>query len=175
MNRESPSVPPLALSLPHTDGWARWWAVCGVALTFVEAIVRLGSRALGAAGSAEPLHYAVFVGLAATLTYFEGYRALQQRFVPGVVARAAELRASSPLLMRCLAPLYACALVGAERKTLLRAWSGVFAIVLAVVLVRHLPPLWRATVDGAVAAALTWGLSALLLAATTRRARHVAR
>jgi hypothetical protein len=155
------------------------WATGGVALTFVEAVLRLGSRA----------HQTIRSGLTAsewvalcvwvlTLCYFEGYRALQKKFAPGVVARALTAgRELSGCWSVIGAPAYALGLYGAPRAAVLRSWLGVAAIVAAVLVVRALPPVWRGIVDAGVATALLWGLLALLssfaraLSQTVRAAR----
>jgi hypothetical protein len=62
-----------------------------------------------------------------------------------------------------LAPLYALGLLGADRGTRLRAYVSVFLIVLAVLIVRACSEPWRGIIDGAVAAALAWGLGAMML------------
>jgi len=141
------------------------WAFGGVALTFVEAVWRLGARALDtvreglAAG-----HWLALIAIVLVLCYFEGYRALQRKFAPRVVARALE---AGSQLSGCWpvigAPLYALGLFGAPRATILRTWLGVAAIVGAVLIVRALPPVWRGIVDAGVAAALAWGLVALVV------------
>jgi hypothetical protein len=102
----------------------------------------------------------------------EGVRALERRWVPGVLARAALLGPAAPLRHRLLAPLYAMSLVGAPRRTLARAWLGVVLIVLAVFVVRALPEPWRGIVDTAVALALLWGLIAIVRQAAADRPRR---
>ena len=139
------------------------WAVGGVALTFVEAIARLGHRGWGAVetGLTGP-QWLALVGATLVLGYFEGYRALHLRFAPDVVAHALELAAGPRTARSLLAPLYATSLLGAERGVIVRAWLAVAAIASSVVVVRGLPDPWRGIVDLAVASALAWGLVALL-------------
>jgi hypothetical protein len=149
--------------------FAGTWALVGLGFTLLEAIVRLGQRAAETLGAGLELgEWFAFFSITLGLIYFEGYRALQHRFVPTALARAHELSPSSPRRFRCLAPLYAACLLGAPRSTLIRAWLGVTSIVLAVVAVRHLPTPWRGIIDGAVAAALTWGLVALTASCAAR-------
>jgi hypothetical protein len=45
---------------------------------------------------------------------------------------------------------------------MIKAWGGTAAIVAAVILVRNFPEPWRGITDLAVAAALTWGLGAIV-------------
>ena len=55
-------------------------------------------------------------------------------------------------------------LVMDERRAMVRAWTGIALIVLAVIAVRALPSPWRGIVDAGVASALSWGLIALVIA-----------
>ena len=66
------------------------------------------------------------------------------------------------LVVHLLAPLYGLSLIGASRKETARAWAGTLAIVLAVLVVRSFPEPWRGITDFAVAAALAWGLAAIV-------------
>jgi hypothetical protein len=142
--------------------FAAVWGLFGVAATFVEAIYRLGARALEAIEQGlSPVQWATLALSTVTLVYFEGYRALQRRFAPRVVQRALAVGAE-PLRWKLLAPLYVLSLVGAPRKEFARGWLAVGLIVGAVFAVRAMAEPWRGIVDGAVACALSWGLVALL-------------
>lgn len=141
------------------------WAVTGVGLLFLEAVVRLGARAVALvqAGLDGP-EWLALVLVVALFTYGEGHRALERHFAPAVVTRAlsagTRLSGCLPVLV---APLYAMSLVGAERRALARAWAAVALIVLAVLGVRALPVFWRGVVDAGVASALAWGLVAIVV------------
>ena len=137
-----------------------------VALTLVESIARLGARALAIFRdqSLSPTDHVIISVIVAVFWYGEGYRALQMRFVPHVVARAFELaRSGRRGGALALGPLYVMSLVGDRREARLRAWLGVAAIVAVVLAVRHLPPFWRGAVDAGVSVALLWGLAALVV------------
>jgi hypothetical protein len=143
------------------------WGVSIVALTFVEAIYRLGVRAHTTLQTELDARDSFLLALSVALfAYAEGYRALHRRFVPHVIARAAELSASRPQSLRgwLVAPLYVLCLVQAGRRSQLRAWTSVVLIVLAVLLVRALPEPWRGIIDAGVAAALSFGLASLVFA-----------
>lgn len=143
--------------------WVAGWGVFGVAATFVEAILRLGARAREElAGDLTPTQWAVLVGLTIVLGYGEGYRALQRRFAPSVVARSLEAASRERIAWAVFAPLYALSLIGAPARTIVRSFAGVAAIVACVLVVRELAAPWRGIVDGAVCFALSWGLVALL-------------
>ncbi len=139
------------------------WAVVGVGLMFLEAVVRMGLRTMrllreGLDGPA----WLALVLVVALFCYVEGYRALQKRFVPHVVARAIAFGSSASGCFPVLAaPLRAIALFGASRREVARAWLGVGLIVCAIFLVRALPAPWRVIVDAGVTSALAWGLVAL--------------
>lgn len=146
--------------------WIALWAVLAIAATFVDGIVRLGMRAYAEMSPGISVgQWIAFALLTLMMTYVEGYRALQRRFVPSVVSRACA--ASSEPLWAVLAPLYAVSLVGAPPRTIARSFLGITMIVLCVVLVRQLPSPWRGIIDGAVACALSWGLFALLAASSS--------
>ncbi len=133
-----------------------------VALGLFDGGVRLGLRGLRTAadGLTGP-QWAVFAALVVAFTWGEGYLALHRRFSPHVVGRSFAA-GSERLLFKLLAPLYAVSLVGAPRRSLLKAWLGLAAITAAVVAVRLMPPPWRGMVDGAVGAALLLGAVSLV-------------
>jgi hypothetical protein len=142
--------------------------VLGIAILFSRAIWALGMRGANtvAAGLA-PIEWLVLAGTVGIFVYGEGFLALQRKWVPRVCGRIVCLgRVPVTTLHRLLAPLYAMSLVGATRRAMLRAWLGVAAIVVAVLLVSRLPEPWRGIVDVAVASALAWGLVAILRSAT---------
>lgn len=146
---------------------AWWWAVAGVTALFGNAVFRLGSRAFSTvAAGLSPVEWLALVALTVFFVYAEGVRALQRRWVPRMLGRAAELRRRRSAY-RLLAPLYAMSLVGAPIATLLRAWGGVAAIVLAIILIRYVPEPWRGIVDFGVSAALAWGIVAIVVGAVT--------
>lgn len=139
------------------------WALSGVGLLFLFAVYRLGSRGLATVqGGLTPGHWLSLVLLTAAFVYAEGARALQRRWVPRLVERAARLRHEDVLVHRILAPLYGMSLVGAPPRRVLRAWSLTGAIVVAVFVVRSFPEPWRGITDLAVASALLWGLGAIV-------------
>lgn len=143
--------------------WIAGWGVLAVAATFVEAIARLGGRACRElSGDVTAGQWAALIVLTIMMAYVEGYRALQRRFVPSVVARAHEAARSQRHLWWILAPLYALSLVGAPSRTIARVLVGIAMIVICVLLVRELPTPWRGICDGAVAVALAWGLISLI-------------
>jgi hypothetical protein len=145
------------------------WALLGVALLFSSAVFRLGRRGIetlqaGLGG----FHTAALVVLVVLFVYGEGFRAIQKRYAPHLLGRVRDVAGHPNPVYHVLAPLYAMSLVGAPRGTLVRAWSGVAAIVCAVLLLRITPDPWRGIVDLAVALALAWGLGAILLRAGRR-------
>ena len=106
--------------------------------------------------------WVVLVLLTAAFVYGEGFRALDRRWVPMLVERARLLRDDRRLFVRLLAPLHGLSLVGVGRDDLIRGWLLTTAILGAVLIVSTLPDPWRGIVDFAVAAALAWGLVAIL-------------
>ena len=132
------------------------WAVLGVAAILAWAVYRLGGRGLDVIQQGlDGFEWSVLIVLTLGFVYGEGVRSLDRKWVPGVVERARRLRDQSVLLW-ILAPLYGLSLVGTERRELVRGWLGTSAIVLMV------PAPWRGIIDFAVAAALSWGVVAIL-------------
>ncbi|NIQ54710.1 MAG: hypothetical protein GWM92_06470, partial [Gemmatimonadetes bacterium] len=63
-----------------------------VAAVFAWAVYRLGVRGIEAIrGGLDPLEWAALVALTLGFVYGEGLRALDRRWVPGLVARARRL------------------------------------------------------------------------------------
>ncbi len=140
------------------------WAVSVTALCLLEAVVRLGHRAMQTVAHGLDLHgWCALVLLTGVMMYAEGYRALHLRFVPEVVSRSIEAGRTARGVGIVLAPLYALSLVGGSLGSRVRAWIAVVGIVIAMHIVRALPAPWRGIVDGAVAAALAFGLCSLVV------------
>lgn len=145
------------------EAFATVWALTGVSMLFAWAVYRLGSRGIATVrGGLEAGEWVVLALLVVAFGYGEGFVALERRWVPGLVERARRLRDDRRLLMRVLAPLYGMSLIGTRPRELLRGWLGTSAIVGAILLVRTFPEPWRGIVDLSVAAALCWGLVAIL-------------
>ncbi len=139
------------------------WTLIGVAGLFASAIYRLGTRGVAAIQAGLGWgEWSVLVLLTVAFVYGEGFRALDRRWVPGLVERAVLLRDDPRLFVRLLAPLYGLSLVGVGRDALIRGWLLTTAILGVVLIVGTLPDPWRGIVDFAVAAALSWGLVAIL-------------
>jgi hypothetical protein len=142
---------------------AALWALTGVGLLFGFAVFRLGRRGLETLQAGlDPGEWVALLALTAAFVIGEGRGALQLRWVPRLVRRAADLRGGARIHHRLLAPLYGMSLVGAPPATMLKAWGGTAAIVTAVIVVRAFPEPWRGITDLAVAAALLWGLAAIV-------------
>ncbi|HUF51771.1 MAG TPA: hypothetical protein VMN60_13175 [Longimicrobiales bacterium] len=148
------------------------WAFAGVVLIFGNAVLRLGARGVAVmlAGLA-PAEWAALLLLTALFVYGEGVRALERRYVPHLLGRIALLRDERRPIYQVLAPLYALSLVGATRRSLAYAWAGISGIILAVMVVSRFPEPWRGITDFAVAAALAWGLVAIVRGAVRTRLR----
>jgi hypothetical protein len=147
----------------HESAMASWWAVSGVAGLFAWGAYRLGARGLETLRSGlGAFEWTAAIVLIVAFVYGEGLVALDRRWVPKLFERARRLRDEHRLLPRLLAPLYGLSLLGSDRTEVVRGWAGTLAIVAAVFVVRALPDPWRGIVDFAVAAALAWGLSAIV-------------
>src|SRR5687767_2187961 len=148
------------------------WGLAGVVLVFGNGVLTLGSRGIATIRAGlEPLEWAALIALTVVFVYGEGVRALQRRWVPYVFSRIDLLRASDNIVHHLLAPLYAMALIAAPRRTLVLAWAGAAAIVLAVMIVSRFPAPWRGITDFAVSVALAWALVVIVVTAARQRAR----
>jgi hypothetical protein len=153
------------LNGPTVAGPSGWWGVLGVAFIFASATLRLGERGIHVVRAGlGPWEWAALIALTALFVYGEGVRALQRKYVPFVIKRVDQVRREK-IGYRLLAPLYAMALVGAAPGTLVRAWGGSAAIVVAVLVVSRFTEPWRGITDFAVASALAWGTGALIILA----------
>ncbi|EYF02904.1 hypothetical protein [Chondromyces apiculatus] len=141
------------------------WGVGGVVLLLAEAIVRLGMLALRLlrTHSLTTAQTVMLVVWTLLICYAEGYRGFQQRFSPRVVARALYIAAHPKPLLVAFAPLVCMGFFHATRRLLIVSWSLLVGIVGLVVLIRFLPPIYRAIVDVGVALALTWGTAAIVV------------
>jgi hypothetical protein len=141
------------------------WGVLGVVAVLVESAGRLGRVAVRLIREQGLTHLqlALLGGWLVAIGYAEGYRGFQQRFSPRTVARALCLAERPRPLHVALAPLFCMALFHTTRRRLYATWGLVAGIVALVMLVRRLPPIYRAIVDGGVACALAWGTLAMLV------------
>lgn len=138
------------------------WGVLAVAAIFLECIARLGARAMQMMRADPSPSEWVLLGLVmGVFGYGEGYLALHERFAPRVVERAFTVPISRWSCL-VLAPLYVTSLIGADRRTLAKAWIGVALIAAAATIVHALPPPWRQLIDAGVAFALSIGLLSLM-------------
>ena len=148
------------------DHVAAWWAVVGVVLLFGNAAWRLGARGIETVASGlSAVEWLVLAGVTAVFVYGEGVRALQMKYIPRLLQRVTAVRGEQRLLPRVLAPLYALMLVYAPTGTLVRAWAGIAAITLAVIVIRGFAEPWRGIIDFGVAAALAWATLVLVVRA----------
>lgn len=140
------------------------WAVGGVVLILVDAIVRLFPRALEPIVSAElePAGVLAYVAAILALGYCEGYRGFARSFSPRTVARAMLVGHARGWKVLA-APLVAMGLVHATRRRVIASWSLVVMIVGFILLVRALPQPWRGAVDAGVIVGLGWGVVTLVL------------
>jgi hypothetical protein len=143
---------------------ARSWALAGLVLLLGRASVSLtlkGYHEVVAPGLLTPVEWMALAGIALLFVWGEGWMALHRKWAPRVAGRIRDLDAELGALGLVLAPLHAVGLVGAPRRTLVRTWSGVAAIVVAVVLVRQLAQPWQGMIKLGVAGALALGVVSL--------------
>jgi hypothetical protein len=144
-------------------GWGVFaWAVGGVVMMLLEAVVRLGLVAVDGLGHgltpAQALFAAAWVGF---MVYAEAWRGFHLRFAPRVVARAVAIAADRRPFLVLLAPLAAMGLLWATPRRVRATWALVIGIVALILVVRALPEPWRAIVDLGVVLGLTGGTLSL--------------
>ena len=143
------------------------WAIGGVVLVLVDAIVRLLPKALEplTVGPPDSTTLLAYLTAIVALAYTEGYRGFQQRFSPRVVVRAFRLADKASPLLVVFAPLVAMGLMHATRRRLISSWLLLLTIVGFVFLVRVLQQPWRGAVDAGVVIGLSWGTVVTLIQA----------
>lgn len=150
------------------------WAMLGVVLLLVESVVRLARVALaGISEGLRPHEWGALVACSLVMGYVEGYRAFARSFGPRVVERAFELGRRGSTLHALLAPAYAMSLIGDTRRRIVQSWLLALGIVALIVLVRRLPPTWRAIADASVALSLSWGIVVICSLWATRLRREL--
>lgn len=134
------------------------WSVGGVLAVLLEAIVRLAPIAFGLVGARlGPVEWAVAVAWSAFMLWSEAWRGFHLRFAPRVVVRSLWIAEAGSAWHKALAPVVAMGLLHATRRRLVATWVLVAAIVLLILVIRWLPPPWRAIVDLGVVLGLSGG------------------
>jgi hypothetical protein len=145
------------------------WGVMGVVVLFATAVLRLSARGLATVSAGlTGWQWLALAALTALFVYGEGVRALQRKWVPWALGRLVALREERRTWYLLLAPLHAMAFIGAPARTLVRAWAGSVAIVVAVMIVSRFPEPWRGITDIAVASALAWATVVLVVGGMRR-------
>lgn len=157
------------MSLPRRERRLRLavmlWGVLGLVLVLVEAVYRLAATAARVltTHTLTTGQLVLLVVWTVVIAYVEGYRGFQQHFSPRVVARALYLAEHRRPLHVALGPLFCMALFHTTRRRLIATWVLTAGIVALILLVRQMPPPYRAIVDAGVAFALAWGTISILV------------
>lgn len=138
------------------------WAIIGITLVFVSAIVRLAPYAI------EALRTGLSVGSWITLLvwcgfmlFTEGYKGFQKQFSPRFAARALYLINNPRPAHLLLAPLFCAGFIHTTSRRKLSVLLLSLGIVLLVVGVRHVTQPWRGIIDIGVIAGLLYGLATI--------------
>jgi hypothetical protein len=145
--------------------WILSWAVLGVSLLLLRAIVSLTPVALEPIrdGSLNRWHWVILILWIVFNAYAEGYRGFHKSFSPRVARRGLELGRNPRFWEVLLAAPISMGLIRAPRRTMIVAWSVLIGIVILVVSVRSLPQPWRGIVDAGVVVGLALGWLSLLI------------
>jgi hypothetical protein len=135
------------------------WGLVGFALIVMRGLWRLVPMALEAPfDEFTAVHWAATVVSLVAFGFGEGVLAIQRGFLPRLRSRVEHLIVSPSLLYGLLAPLYGMGLIGADWRTLARAWGMLLAIVLMILGMRFVPSPWREIVILGVVVALAWAI-----------------
>ncbi|MEO5628039.1 MAG: hypothetical protein ABIQ89_04090 [Candidatus Saccharimonadales bacterium] len=142
---------------------AAFWAILGVSLIFIEAIVRMVpyfARSLEYKFGWQ--HWLVLVIWCAFMIITEGYRGFQKQFSPMVAARVMYLLHGKPKLIDLiLAPIFCMGYFHATRKRLKRTWLLTLGIIILIIIVRQFNQPWRGIIDSGVMLGLSYGLATI--------------
>lgn len=139
------------------------WTILGVVAFIGKAIVRLAQIAAEPIlqGDLTTIHWIAAAPWLGFMVWTEGVKGFHHRFSPRVVQRAAVIH-RAPWWVQVLAPAAGMGLLWATRRRVIASWALLLGIVGLVLLVRGLPPEWRAVVDLGVVAGLGTGTASLL-------------
>lgn len=140
-----------------------WWGIGGVILLLCWAIFRLTPYAveaiqMGLLG----WQWLVLAAWTAFMVASEGYDGFYKRLAPRIVERARLLKRKGNSIELLLAPLYCLQYFNAPRKRMLIAYTAIFLIILAIVIVHQLPQPWRGIIDFGVVSGLGAGIIAIV-------------
>ncbi|MFZ1360495.1 MAG: hypothetical protein WAS27_00455 [Candidatus Saccharimonadales bacterium] len=148
------------------------WGVTGIVLLLASAIVRLTPSAL------EVVHYELawwqwllLVLWCVFMVLSEGYDGFQKRLVPRIYTRARQLYKKGSVAERVFAPLYCMNYFHAEARRMIIAYTAIFLIITAVIVVRTMSQPWRGIIDCGVVLGLIYGTGALVYGAKPFLAR----
>lgn len=135
------------------------WAVIGLTLIFISAIIRIAPHPIEAIRSG--LSFGEWVTLliwCAFMLFAEGYRGFQKQFSPRFASRALYLFNNPYRSHLFFAPLFCIGYIYATRKRKLSAWLLSLGIIFLVVGVSHIAQPWRGIIDIGVIIGLVYGL-----------------
>lgn len=139
------------------------WGIAGVVGLLVQALVRLGPRAVEALKSElDVVQWIALVGWCAFMVHAEGIKGFHRRFSPRVVARAWTLAERPQLLHVIFAPAYCMSLFHASRRGIIVAWSVLLGVIGLITIVSRMSQPWRGIVDAGVVLGLGVGLASIL-------------
>jgi hypothetical protein len=135
------------------------WAVIGLTLIFVSAMVRLVPHAIEALGAGLSFgSWIILLVWCAFMLFTEGYKGFQKQFSPRFAARALYLLNNPRPAYLLLAPLFCAGFICTTSKRKLSVLLLSLGIVLLVVGVRHIAQPWRGIIDIGVIIGLLYGL-----------------
>lgn len=138
------------------------WAVIGLTLVFISAIVRLTPHAIEALRAGLSFgNWIILLAWCGFMLFTEGYKGFQKQFSPRFAARALYLLNNPRLLHLLLAPLFCTGFIRTTRKRKMSIWLLSLGILLLVVGVRHIAQPWRGIIDTGVIVGLLYGMTTI--------------
>lgn len=135
------------------------WAVLGVSVLLLNAILRLAPRAMEALGmDLNFMHWALMIGFLIFMIYAEGYKGFQKKFSPRTAARVKYLKENPTLLRVILAPVFAMGFFQANKKTRIVAWILPVMIIILICVISQISQPVRGLIDVGVVVGLSYGL-----------------
>lgn len=136
------------------------WAVIGLTLVFVLAIIRLAPHAAEAFRSGLSLGtWVILLSWCSFMLITEGYMGFQKQFSPRFAARGLYLFNNPRLLHLILAPLFCIGYIHSTKKLKATVWLLSLGILVMVVGVKHVAQPWRGIIDAGVILGLAYGLA----------------
>lgn len=136
------------------------WGVVGIIFILSAAIFRLLPHALEIfTVNLSLAQWSILFMWSVFMLYSEGYDGFYKRLAPRIIARAQVIARKGDLLAIVFAPAYCFGYFRAPRRQVIVSYIVLTLIVMAIIVVHHLPQPGRGIIDCGVILGLFYGLS----------------